>query len=379
MRVIHFSERYSVSTETFIRQFFTKSCEFGESRFLCFEATSSDERVKILPQIAYKRKSILGFIRWMISLLSVRKKWEKSFLKEIDNEQAEVIHVHFGTSFVSLKHLILSGKISIPVVVSFYGYDISAKPLKDEKYAKEIGQLLSLPNVYAFGEGPELCKKIEFFVADRSRIIVNPLIVQLPKNGHQAQFGSLLKVLMIGRFIEKKGFHLALLALGELIEKIPFFEIILIGTGPMEEEYRSIARRYNMEDRLTFLGLRSHKEVLEALQNSDFFLHPSVTAANGDSEGGAPTIIIEAQAAGLPVIASDHADIPYVMGYHDFISHEGSLESLKSVILKAVFAKNLEHLIEKGILHVQKQHAFEDSTIYEDNLKKIINNFEANN
>ena len=37
-----------------------------------------------------------------------------------------------------------------------------------------------------------------------------------------------------------------------------------------------------------------------------------ITAANGDTEGGAPTTILEAQALGLPILASTHADIPNI-------------------------------------------------------------------
>jgi len=41
---------------------------------------------------------------------------------------------------------------------------------------------------------------------------------------------------------------------------------------------------------------------------------PSVTAANGDSEGGAPVTIIEMAAAGLPILSTTHCDIPFVLG-----------------------------------------------------------------
>ncbi len=40
------------------------------------------------------------------------------------------------------------------------------------------------------------------------------------------------------------------------------------------------------------------------------FLSPSVTAPDGDSEGGAPVSIIEAAATGMPVVSTTHCDIP---------------------------------------------------------------------
>jgi colanic acid/amylovoran biosynthesis glycosyltransferase len=53
--------------------------------------------------------------------------------------------------------------------------------------------------------------------------------------------------------------------------------------------------------------------MIQEMQDADLFLQPSVTAADGDSEGGAPTTLLEAQACGLPVLATQHADIPYVV------------------------------------------------------------------
>ena len=51
---------------------------------------------------------------------------------------------------------------------------------------------------------------------------------------------------------------------------------------------------------------------LKALFNADVFIHPSVTAENGDKEG-IPGAIVEAMASGLPVISTYHAGIPYII------------------------------------------------------------------
>jgi colanic acid/amylovoran biosynthesis glycosyltransferase len=45
----------------------------------------------------------------------------------------------------------------------------------------------------------------------------------------------------------------------------------------------------------------------------DIVMAPSVTTENGDTEGGAPVVVIEAQAAGLPVVGTTHCDIPSIV------------------------------------------------------------------
>ena len=67
-----------------------------------------------------------------------------------------------------------------------------------------------------------------------------------------------------------------------------------------------------LSNNVVWLGMQPHKMVIDELQACDALLQPSVTAKNGDSEGGAPTIILEAQACGVPVLSTDHADIPYI-------------------------------------------------------------------
>ncbi len=66
---------------------------------------------------------------------------------------------------------------------------------------------------------------------------------------------------------------------------------------------------------------------------------PSITAQNGDTEGGAPVVIIEAQATGLPIISSYHADIPDVV-----VDNESALLAPEKDV--ECLAKHLEYLVE---------------------------------
>ena len=63
-------------------------------------------------------------------------------------------------------------------------------------------------------------------------------------------------------------------------------------------------------------------------------LQASVTAADGDGEGGAPVVLLDAQAAGMPVVATHHADIPeYVVdGHSGLLAPERDVEALSECI-----------------------------------------------
>src|SRR5690606_39794503 len=61
------------------------------------------------------------------------------------------------------------------------------------------------------------------------------------------------------------------------------------------------------------LGYQPWRALMDAAYRHHVFLSPSITASDGDTEGGAPVGLIEMAATGMPVISSRHADIPEVI------------------------------------------------------------------
>ena len=379
MKTLHFVYKYGIESETFVREFVKKSNTFGEALVISFENSLPNEDVIILPTKDHRRREFEGLIHFLGDRVRKLARWEKEVLNVLREQKPSIIHCHFGTTGILLLNLLSQGLINTPIVISFYGYDVSSLPKRDKTYRQKLLRLFGYKNVYSFGEGPELCKKIRSLGAAFSSVLVNPLIV--PTVGvptRSPKHGGPIKFLMIGRFVQKKGFQLALNVLGDLQRDIGPFEISIIGYGQMEQVYRRIIEEKGLEEVTYFYGKQKHHEIKEALSEHDFFLHPSLTAEDGDSEGGAPTILVEAQAAKLPVITSNHADIPYVMGYHDFIANEADVESLKSIIRSAVEFREIGILVEKGLDHVKTQHDSSISKVYENNLMEIIHNFEGN-
>jgi colanic acid/amylovoran biosynthesis glycosyltransferase len=68
------------------------------------------------------------------------------------------------------------------------------------------------------------------------------------------------------------------------------------------------------------------------------FLAPSVTAADGDTEGGAPVGLIEMAASGMAVVSTFHCDIPGVVrhGVTGFLAREGDIEDLVRWVRRAM-------------------------------------------
>ena len=103
-------------------------------------------------------------------------------------------------------------------------------------------------------------------------------------------------VVSVARFFPQKNHRRIISIFAELKNQNPKAKLLLAGTGPLENEIRSLCTEMKVEDSVLFLGVRS--DVSEILQASDAFLMPSLYE-------GLPLTVVEAQATGLPCFLSD--------------------------------------------------------------------------
>ena len=380
MRVLHFIGGFPRPTETFIKRYVQKSCQFADVGVVSFDLGELDVEMKdrlnvfSLSREFYSRKNIKGALRYIYEKASGSQSWFSKFNNALEEFKPDIIHCHFGAEGIAMMHFERKYKKNIPFVTSFYGYDISSLPATDKTYRRELVNLLKQGNGF-FAEGPELKNKVLAFGCADEKCAVNPLLIPVADYPVKSQYrgqDAPVKFLFIGRFQEKKGFHLFLEAIGQLRHKIGKFSIDIVGSGSMQAVYEQIIVENNLSPFITWHGILRHEEIISMMKDYDFLAHPSLAAADGDSEGGAPTIIIEAQAVGLPVITSTHADIPFIMGYHDFLAKENDLSSLVEAIDKILSCANIEHYAKMGRQKVCETHDLNRNTSYEANLKKFI-------
>ena len=108
----------------------------------------------------------------------------------------------------------------------------------------------------------------------------------------------------VGRFVEKKGCEYLLRALGHLRRQGCAVKGVLVGDGPLRPVLEELVGKEGLD--AEFTGFLPLPDVRSWLGRASVVVVPSVTASDGDSEG-LPTVILEAQAMGTPVIATRHA------------------------------------------------------------------------
>lgn len=101
----------------------------------------------------------------------------------------------------------------------------------------------------------------------------------------------------VSRLFKEKGHAVLLDAAAKLTGAFPQFFLLIVGTGAEREALERQARALGIHPRVIFTGF--YEDLPGALRAMDIFLQPSIL------HEGFPTAVLEAQAAGLPVIASD--------------------------------------------------------------------------
>ncbi len=115
-------------------------------------------------------------------------------------------------------------------------------------------------------------------------------------------------ILCVAQLVEKKGHMVLLEACRLMAQKGIDFRCILVGDGPRRRAIENIISSYCLPGKIILKGVLRQEEILPLYNRASVFVLPSVLARDGDRDG-IPVALMEAMAAGLPVISSDISGI----------------------------------------------------------------------
>ena len=245
-----------------------------------------------------------------------------------------IVHAQFGRG--GALALPLARALRVPLVVTFHGGDAT----KDTHFQPGLRRLGIFQRRWAaLRRDAALFLCVSDYVRRRlvergvpeAKLRVHHLGVPMPERRPLAQASTTL--LAVGRLVEKKGFADAIEALRRLRETHATLELAIIGDGPLRQALEDQARGLPVR----FLGWQSPDQVSAAMSQALALLVPSRSAARGDSEG-LPTVVLEAQARGLAVVATRHAGIPEAVedGVTGLLVPEGEVDGLAQACRRLV-------------------------------------------
>lgn len=347
------AERISVLNYTFIWLPTTEIWLYDQIMYLpgCIESHVVCEAVTNLEQFSVSNLHCFSEappFRWYWDRI-LRKLRVRNYLGYLVAEACKIkphiVHSHFGN--VGWSNYKAVEKLGARHVVTFYGVDVSHLPTVDFRWRARYRDLFSSVD-RVLCEGPHMARCLVELGCAEEKVSVHHLgvrIDEIPYCPRSWQPGTPLRVLIAATFREKKGIPYALAALGAIQGDVPL-EVTVIGDASAEprsqaEKARIIAAldKHGLRSHTRLLGFRTYDELMKEAHDHHIFLSPSVTASDGDTEGGAPVGIIQMAASGMPIVSTKHCDIPNVLPATAELAEERDVDGL---------VKQLQWLIENA-------------------------------
>jgi colanic acid/amylovoran biosynthesis glycosyltransferase len=344
LRVLHSVDPYLKASENWIYPQITR-VPGVEGWVLCQETVNLElfpiatarvlQRVRFTPQRSFL---LQAFIRVAYRL----KLDELRTARQIRPRRPQVLHSHFGLQ--GWRDLGLAERLGIPHVTSFYGYDAWRAPEVEPAWRLRYRALFERGRLFLV-EGPAMRDRLRSLGCPDAKIVVQRLGVDLAANRYrQRTFPSPLGVLMVGRFVEKKGFADGLRACALALAAGADLRVTIVGDSAADDfggdaaraEIERAASAPELRGRLTFCGTRSPSETRQIQEQHDVLLCPSKHASDGDAEGGSPVVLTEAMAQGLLCVGTAHCDIPSVIQDRvtGFLCPEGDPQALAELLAR---------------------------------------------
>ncbi len=225
-------------------------------------------------------------------------------------QKTQLIHVNWVLPNGPIAALVSTIR-GIPFVVSLHGSDMyvaqsnpvfgavsrwvfqkaSAVTACSVELLQAAQALSAPPNIHllTWGADPEIfCPKPEN----------RPMARSYGLNGRET------KIITLGRLVPKKGFEVLIRAFALIAQHHPNTRLIIGGEGPIRASLEALTQTLTIPDQVIFPGRIPWDQAVDFLSFGDIFVLPSIQDKHGNMDG-LPTVLFEAMACGLPVVASD--------------------------------------------------------------------------
>ncbi|MET0285746.1 MAG: glycosyltransferase [Polyangiales bacterium] len=276
----------------------------------------------------------------------------------------DLVHAHFGTGACYAYPYALRYKL--PLVVTFHGYDVPLLASTERllpvnwPYAAMAPTMLKHVTL-GLCASKELYELLLEVGVPRERLRLYHLGVDLAAFKRGAR-RAVPRVVMVGRFIEKKGFEYGVRGFADALARGAVGELTIIGTGEREAKLRALVSELGIDHAVTFAGVLTSKDVATFLSESDVLMAPSVVAIDGNRESGV-IALKEGSACGLAVLGTYHGGIPEIIddGVTGYLVPERDVASLGDRLHRLLTDRALcAQLGENGRAKIEREYNLPD-------------------
>jgi colanic acid/amylovoran biosynthesis glycosyltransferase len=258
---------------------------------------------------------------------------EMRLIKSLQRNKIDIVFAEYGTTGAEL--VPVCKKIKLPLVTIFHGYDASIKDVIENYRVKYVDLFHFARKILAVSTTMQ--EKLVSLGCPENKIIRT---TYGPDNRFleiNPTFNEPESFVAIGRFVNKKAPYYTVLAIKKVAEKHPNVKLYFAGDGELFNTAQNLIKYFRLENNIKLLGPISPDEYSAILAKVTGFIQHSITAANGDMEG-TPVAVLEASAAGIPIIATRHAGISDVIidGATGLLVDEHDVDGMANQIIQLI-------------------------------------------
>ncbi len=248
--------------------------------------------------------------RWPLALLA--RRWV-TFLKagavahHLESSKVQLLHAHFAW-LSGAAAWIIARLLDLPFTVTVHAYDLYCSNDLLPLISGQANQVVAISEYNRQSLASLDTRPVEAISVIHCGVNLAEF-QQQPQQGTGCPAGQPLRILSVGSLIAKKGHTHLITACHLLSQRGLDFTCSIVGSGAGEARLCQQIQSYGLQNRVRLLGARPHPEILAAYRQHDLFVLASVVTPAGDRDG-IPVVLMEAAAAGLPLISTQVSGIP---------------------------------------------------------------------
>lgn len=260
----------------------------------------------------------------------VRLSYYIPFYRNID-----LIHSHFAYE-AAVTGMQMSRILDRPFTFTAHAYEIFSQPSYSKERLKmlvENAEKIITPSVF----NKNHIMKESDCVEDKIEIVRATICPEKFNNKPLTTAENEIKIIAIGRLVEKKGFEYLIRAMETVVKVNSSVFLNIIGEGNLKNELIELSKNLGLADSINFLGARSNEECMDELATSTIAVLPCVVAENGDMDV-CPLTLQEAMAMEIPVVSTTVGSIPELIedGKEGLLIPERNETALTQAIIKLI-------------------------------------------
>ncbi len=311
----------NIPSTTFIENLINVLSEDGFKIYLFGKQkkkVSYNENVKLFPTPSDDFKLVFFVIKEFIKLFRGNIKLLRKSLKEIGkkhstlkkkiinagfifpilNHQPDIFHIQWAKTVEQNQEIF--SLLNCRIALSLRGAHINYSPLTDKNLKNAYNKYF--PDIDGFhAVSDAIGKEAVRYGAEANKIKVIHSAVRdelFTENPRLYNAGKIPEIISVGRHHWKKGYHYAIDAMNILKNDGIKFRYTIIAQGEVPEEIIYLINDYKLDEEIKIINGMQYEDLIKQLTNAHLLLLPSV-------EEGIANVVLEAMAAGVPVITTD--------------------------------------------------------------------------